>query len=74
MARFPSPLLQGEVELTEERERHIASRHPELLPEWRDKIAERLADPTKSAAAHGLAVLGSSRAGTRTCGRVSTSL
>lgn len=45
MPRFPCPVLRGEVELTEERERHIAARHPDLLPEWRDKIAETLADP-----------------------------
>lgn len=45
MSRFSCPYLQGEVELTEERERHIAERHPELLPEHRDRIAQTLADP-----------------------------
>jgi len=45
MSRFPCPYLQGEVELTEERERHIAERHPDLLPEHRERIAETLADP-----------------------------
>jgi hypothetical protein len=45
VSRFSCPYLQGEVELTEERERHIAERHPELLPEHRERIAETLADP-----------------------------
>ena len=35
MNRFPCPYLGGEVELTEERERHITERHPDLLPEYR---------------------------------------
>lgn len=45
MIRFPCPYLHGEVELSEERERHIAKRHPDLFPEYRDRIAETLADP-----------------------------
>ncbi|MDA2924684.1 hypothetical protein MYX65_08530 [Acidobacteria bacterium AH-259-L09] len=45
MTRFPCPYLKGEVELTEERERHIGGRHPDLLPEHRERIAETLADP-----------------------------
>ena len=45
MIRFPCPYLQSEVELTEERERHIAERHPDLLPEHRSCIADTLADP-----------------------------
>ncbi len=45
MARFPCPYLKGEVELTEERERHIRERHPDLLPKDRERIAETLADP-----------------------------
>jgi hypothetical protein len=45
MTRFHCPYLKGEVELTEERERHIAERHPDLLPEHRERIAETLADP-----------------------------
>jgi len=45
MSRFPCPYLKGEVELTEERERHIAERHPDLLPEHRERVAETLADP-----------------------------
>lgn len=45
MARFPCPYLNADVEWTEERERHIAERHPDLLPEHRDRIAETLANP-----------------------------
>lgn len=45
MARFPCPYLRGEVELSEERERHIAEGHPDLLPQYRDRIATTLADP-----------------------------
>jgi len=43
--RFPCPWLEGDVELSEERERHIQERHPDLLPAHRDKLAEVLADP-----------------------------
>ena len=45
MTRYPCPYLHGEVELTEERERHIAERHPDLLPDHRERIAETLAEP-----------------------------
>jgi len=45
MSRFACPYLKGEVELTEERERHIAERHPDLLPEHRQRVREVLADP-----------------------------
>jgi hypothetical protein len=44
-ARFPCPYLGGEVELTDEREQHIAQQHPNLLPAHRDLIGETLADP-----------------------------
>ena len=43
--RFSCPYLAGEVELTEEREKHIGDRHPELLPEFRDRIRVALAEP-----------------------------
>ena len=43
--RFSCPWLRGEIELTTERERHIADRHPDLLPAYRHRIAEVLADP-----------------------------
>lgn len=45
MALFPCPYLSGAVELTEERERHIAAQHPDLLPEHRDALMVTLADP-----------------------------
>lgn len=45
LASFPCPYLKGAVELTEERERHIAENHPDLLPEHREFIASTLADP-----------------------------
>ena len=45
MPRFSYPYLKGEVDLTEERERHIAQLHPDLLPEHRDRMVETLADP-----------------------------
>jgi len=43
--RFWCSWLGSEVELTNERELHIADRHPDLLPRHRIKIAEVLADP-----------------------------
>lgn len=45
MAKFPCPYLSGKVELNKEREKHIAERHPDLLPAYRKCIAETLADP-----------------------------
>ena len=45
MTRFPCLYLQSAVELTEERERHIAERHPDLLLEHHERIADTLADP-----------------------------
>lgn len=45
MPRFTCPYLKGEVELTEERECHIGERHPDLLPQHRERIAETLSDP-----------------------------
>jgi len=45
MTRFPCPYLNAQVELTDEREQHIAERHPDLLPEHRQHIADVLADP-----------------------------
>lgn len=45
MSEFPCPYLMGNVELTEERERHIAERHPDLLPEYRKEMIETLAQP-----------------------------
>jgi hypothetical protein len=45
MSRFRCPYLKGEVELTEERERHIAERHPDLLPEYKKQMVETLGAP-----------------------------
>ena len=45
MALIECPHLHGEVELTAERERHIAERHPDLLPEHRQRIMETVTDP-----------------------------
>jgi hypothetical protein len=43
--RLSCPYLAGEVELTEEREKHVGDRHPELLPKIRDRIRMTLAEP-----------------------------
>ena len=45
MADFPCPYLGSNVELTDEREDHIANHHPDLLPNHRQCIADTLADP-----------------------------
>ena len=45
MAYFPCAYLDENVELTDEREYHIAERHPDLLPDHRQCIADTLADP-----------------------------
>ncbi len=45
MSRYPCPYLNAEIELTGERERHIAERHPDLLPEHHPQLAETLAAP-----------------------------
>jgi hypothetical protein len=45
MISFPCPYLGGEVELTDERERPIVGRHPDLPPEHRARIGTTLSDP-----------------------------
>ena len=45
MALFPCPYLKGSVELTREREQHIAAHHPDLLPEHGERISLTLSDP-----------------------------
>jgi hypothetical protein len=45
MALIECPHLHGKVELTAERERHIAEHHPDLLPEHRQRIIETVTDP-----------------------------
>jgi hypothetical protein len=44
-SRLPCPRLRVDIELTPERERHIADRHPDLLPTHRAKLTEVVADP-----------------------------
>ncbi len=43
--RLACPHLGGEVEWTEERQAHIAARHPELLPAHLGKVTLTIADP-----------------------------
>ena len=45
MAQFPCPYLKGGVDLTVERDRHIAERHPDLLPAHYNLVATTLAAP-----------------------------
>jgi hypothetical protein len=45
MTSFFCSYLGGEVQLSGEREGHIAERHPDLLPEHRERIGATLADP-----------------------------
>ncbi len=45
MRTFPCPYLKGVVELTDEREAHIAHMHPDLLPAHLAQIGQTLADP-----------------------------
>ncbi|MDE2785041.1 MAG: hypothetical protein OXL37_00105 [Chloroflexota bacterium] len=45
MEAFQCPFLGGLVELNDERERHIAEKHSQLLPNRPDHIATTLADP-----------------------------
>jgi hypothetical protein len=42
---FPCPYLSSDVELSLEREKHIAENHPDLLPEYKKHIGETLANP-----------------------------
>ena len=45
METFHCPFLGGPVELNNERGRHIAEKHPQLLPNRPEYIATTLADP-----------------------------
>jgi hypothetical protein len=45
VALLSCPYLGAEVELSEERERHISAHHPDLLPAHRSRIEETIADP-----------------------------
>ncbi len=43
--QFFCPYLDSEVELTQERERHILERHPDLPARYQELIANTLANP-----------------------------
>ena len=45
MTYFQCHYLNSTVELTDERERHITERHPDLLPEYRERLVDVLVDP-----------------------------
>jgi hypothetical protein len=45
MKQFPCPYLEGDVELTDEREEHITATHPDLLPDYLPQLIETLTDP-----------------------------
>jgi len=45
MQQFPGPYLNGEVDLTDEREQHITATHPDLLPQYLPQLIATLADP-----------------------------
>jgi len=45
MTFLPCPYLDADVELSEDRERHIRSHHPDLLPSCRTRMIETVADP-----------------------------
>jgi hypothetical protein len=45
MSLLPCSYLGAEVELSEERERHIRTHHPDLLPEHRSCIVEAVERP-----------------------------
>jgi hypothetical protein len=45
MRIFSCPYLKSKVELSDERESHIAHNHPDLLPAYPEQIEKTLADP-----------------------------
>src|SRR5690242_11164125 len=45
MRTFLCSYLKGEVELSDEREVHIAEAHPDLLPGYLDQIGQTLTEP-----------------------------
>jgi hypothetical protein len=66
MTSFPCPYLGGEVELSDERERHIAQHHPDLLPDHKDRIGARSLTQTRFDGVNGLGMHVSSRNGMMT--------
>ncbi len=63
MALLPCPYLQGEVELTNEREEHIAEQHPDILPAYRDSLPKLWLIPTRYVVALALTMLDFSPSG-----------
>ena len=49
MRTFSCPYLEGEVELTDEREKHITETHPDLLPEYLPQIEKNFINSQSSA-------------------------
>ena len=47
MSLIACPYLKGEVDLTAERESHIADQHPELLPFHRARLLETVTNPAE---------------------------
>jgi hypothetical protein len=45
MKSFTCPYLGGVIELTNEREQHIVSTHPDLLPNYWPELIKTLAEP-----------------------------
>lgn len=45
MPFIPCPYLKSQVELTDERRQHILDKHPDLLPDYLDRITKTVADP-----------------------------
>ena len=43
--KFFCPYLKGYIELSEEREKHIALHHPDLLPEHKQRIIDTISKP-----------------------------
>lgn len=48
MKQFPCPYLEGDVELTGEREYHITATHPDLLPDYLPQLIKTLAVQIRS--------------------------
>jgi len=71
VARFSCPYLSGEVELRDERERHIAENHPDLLPEHRDRTRRLLQTRIRYVLARVLRMLGFLAAGLPVCAAAS---
>ncbi len=67
MTKFPCPYLGDEVELSDEREQHIAEHHPELLPAHKDRIAGTLADPDQVRRRSDLGMRACSQSGMMIC-------